>query len=60
MKKRHELGLGLFEVDSKAELPKEKATPYHQAQLGERPRSGSTLPGRRCHRAGLALLSGHR
>ena len=34
MKKRHELGLGLIEVDSKAELPKEKATLYHQAQIG--------------------------
>lgn len=34
MKKRHELGLGLIEVESKPELPKEKATLYHQAQIG--------------------------
>ena len=33
MKKRHELGLGLIELDSKPELPKEKATLYHQAQI---------------------------
>ena len=33
MKKRHELGLGLIEVDSKPELPEEKAAPYHQAQI---------------------------
>lgn len=33
MKKRHELGLGLIELDSKPELPKEKAAPYHQAQI---------------------------
>ena len=33
MKKRHELGLGLIELDSKPELPEEKAAPYHQAQI---------------------------
>ena len=33
MKKRHELGLGLIELDSKPELPKEMATLYHQAQI---------------------------
>ena len=33
MKKRHELGLGLIELDSKPELPKEKAALYHQAQI---------------------------
>ena len=33
MKKRHELGLGLIELDSKPELPKDKAALYHQAQI---------------------------
>ncbi len=33
MKKRHELDLGLIELDSKPELPKEKAALYHQAQI---------------------------
>ena len=33
MKKRHELGLGLIELDTKPELPKEKAALYHQAQI---------------------------
>ncbi len=33
MKMRHELGLGLIEIDSKPDLPKEIGTPYHQAQI---------------------------
>jgi hypothetical protein len=33
MKMRHELGLGLIEIDTKPELPKEIGTSYHQAQI---------------------------